>query len=121
MKTLKKILGFFKDDDNVEALFIIAIFLTLVVGIIYSSIQVRKGDYEKNYCEMVVKVYYTPTNVKTMTFRNNLGLKLKSRKGTNIISDGVGPLFRTSAPIEVVSYTEERATKNERKRNGKWY
>lgn len=111
---------FIKYKDAMEAILCIIVFVVIVVALIYEGIRVRNGDSEENYCEMVVKVYYTPTNVKTITFREKRSIYLKSRKGTNIISGPI-PEFRTTAPIEVVSYTEERATKNERKRNGKWY
>ncbi len=110
---------------KIENILLIILVIVGLIGVtgeaIYKGKQKKNGDYKQTYCEMVVDVYYSPTDVRRFSFKNNIGLRLKSRHGTNIISDGVSPVCKTTAPIRVVSYSEEQATQNERKSSGKWY
>lgn len=71
------------------------------------------GRHPKGEYTMVYNVYYNNT-CKTCTIHNDLPIAVGSDRGTNYLSickrsellgDYYSTVFKTSAPIEVVSYT----------------
>lgn len=92
----------------------------VLIGGIFIYIPARiwgrhpKGDYT-----MVYNVYYNNT-CKTCTIHNDLPIAVGSHRGTNYLEickrselsgDYYSTILRTSAPIEVVSYTVKNKEK----------
>lgn len=77
------------------------------------------GRHPKGEYKMVYNVYYNNT-CKTCTVYNDLPIAVGSNRGTNylsickrskLFSDYYSTVFKTTAPIEVVSYTVKNKEK----------
>lgn len=98
--------------------FWIIVALILLVGIIESAYYFTSPDYKEGKYVMTYRVYY-PNNPRDYVIENNLPIFIDSYRGTNIVykikSDNTIfnkiyhniSVFRTSAPIEVVSYSNK--------------
>lgn len=91
------------------------IVITIIIGIIQGIFLVAGPDYKEGKYTMTYRVYY-PNNPKEYTITNNWPISIDSYRGTNIVRKtkdnkpfrkmfNTVSVFRTSAPIEVVSYT----------------
>lgn len=68
---------------------------------------INEKDYPYGNYEMVYKVYYTQTNVKTYTIKHNRPITSGSDRGTNYIKKyNDGYVIKTNAPIEIVKYVK---------------
>ena len=88
----------------------------IVIGCIVQLIFLGVGpDYKEGKYTMVYRIHY-PSGAREYTITNNLPIGTDSYRGTNTLEKTVkSPIFykayrgeavvRTSAPIEVVSYT----------------
>jgi hypothetical protein len=92
----------------------------VLVGIIFIYIPARIwGRHPKGEYTMVYNVYYNNT-CKTCTIHNDLPIAVGSDRGTNYLSickrselfgDYYSTVYKTTAPIEVVSYTVKNKEK----------
>jgi hypothetical protein len=92
----------------------------VLVGIIFIYIPARIwGRHPKGEYTMVYNVYYNSI-CKTCTIHNDLPIAVGSDRGTNylsickrseLLSDYYSTVFKTTAPIEVVSYTVKNKEK----------
>ena len=99
--------------DGVKFFGLCVLIVALFVGI-FGCIPARIwGRQPKGEYTMVYNVYYNNT-CKTCTIHNDLPIAVDSRRGTNYLSickrselfgDYYSTVLKTSAPIEVVSYT----------------
>jgi len=103
---MKDIINFIKIP-----LIIVLIFVSLVQGVFLMV----GPDYKQGEYTMTYKIYY-PNNPKTYTIKNDWPMGISSYKGTNTVEKTLKTpffknmfrsvtVFRTSAPIEIVSYT----------------
>lgn len=99
--------------DKVFHSFLFFILITIIIAFlftwgVYSLLEWQcEKDYPYGNYEMVYKVYYTPTNVKTYTIKHNRPIINGSDRGTNYIKKyDDGYVIKTNAPIEIVRYVK---------------
>ena len=105
---------------DVVKFFGIIVLGVVLFGGIFLCIPARIwGRHPKGEYTMVYNVYYNNT-CKTCTIHNDLPIAVNSDRGTNYLSickrsellgDNFSTVLKTSAPIEVVSYTVKNKEK----------
>ena len=95
----------------------------IIVGIVQGIFLVVGPEYKEGTYTMTYRVYY-PGNPKEYTVTNEWPIGINSYRGTNTVEKTVlskpfkkmyktVSIFKTSAPIEVVSYTYKETYEKE--------
>lgn len=99
-----------ENDMNIVASVIyrfIVVILISTISIIFYAKCIR-DDQEENIYYMIYRVYYNQDNIREYSVTNDGPIYVGSDRGSNFIKrySITGPtIIKTTAPIEVVSYT----------------